>query len=595
MSPLYGFSEHLCRTFDTVSWQTTVLFGFVALVSLVFRRAPANFRYVLWCLVLLRLCIPAGFSLPVEIGADLRETAEPLARAAMAPLQHTTAAAARSVAATVGRPGLPQEAALTLLWISVVAGGALFAALRGRQARRFLKNCAAVERAELEELAHQLKVRCGIKRAISLGVYPDTVEAKGPCVTGILRPCILLPRHMAEEWPADALEPVLLHELAHIKRHDLLVNLVQIAVQIVYFFHPLVWLANWRIRALREEVCDDLAVFHMQRQKKRYGASFLRVIEETQREPALALCPLHLSEARSPLGRRVVRIMSKDYVYHRKLGVSGFAALAAVVIAAAGAAGVDFTQTGFLDQAQRLFNEQRHEEAIALLQDTAENAPAGSSHRLAALDKMGLMYMWLDQDQKALDVLTRAVEKSPNQKGAEAAWFHLGEAYNRLGLLDEAFDAWEKCIQLCPGRVQPDQFPWRDAAGYSMLAPAENLYKAGHYEEAIKWYTRVYQEFPAWKNAPDAMMMIGICYERSGECEKALAALELAAGTYPDRVGWSEAIWFYLGRSYEGAGRADEALEAYQKSVELAGRCSARKPDGFPWADASARIGALSH
>ncbi|HUW59952.1 MAG TPA: M56 family metallopeptidase [Candidatus Bathyarchaeia archaeon] len=594
MSPPYGIAEKVCESLWGVSWQVAVLIAVVAIASLVFRRAPANFRYGLWCIVLARLCIPAELSLPLGFGVDVRETAGAYTRSLVAPLLAPAGAtenAAPPRAAAPSRPSaVPRNATLALGWLGVAGAAAGLVLIRGRQARRLLQTCRPVEREELEALMYRLRERCGVRRSVSLGLLPESAQPKGPCVTGILTPCVLLPRQMAEQWSLDELEPVLLHELAHVKRLDLLVNLVQIAVQIVYFFHPLVWLANRRIRALREEVCDDMAVLHIQRQKKRYGSSFLRVIEETQREPALALWPLQMSEARNSLGRRVVRIMSKDYVYHRRLGLGAFTALAAVAVIAVGAAGVSGKSNNVMDQAQKLFDQKQYDEAISLLQQTYEKAPR-NHEALQAMEKLGLFYMWLDEDQKAADLLEQAVAKF--QRGGEAAWFYLGEAYNRLGRTDDALAAWERSIELSKGRVRPDQFPYMQAVGNSMLVPAEKLYEAKEYEKAIEAYTRIYTELPKWNNASHAMMMVGLCYGWMGEEEKALKSLELAAEKYPDVVGWSEATWYYLGERYERAARPEQALKAYRKSVDLAKQCVGRKPDKFPWAHAAERIAAL--
>jgi tetratricopeptide (TPR) repeat protein len=85
-------------------------------------------------------------------------------------------------------------------------------------------------------------------------------------------------------------------------------------------------------------------------------------------------------------------------------------------------------------------------------------------------------------------------------------------------------------------------------------------------------------------------MMIGLCYGRMRENDKALQALETAVSKHPDRNGWSESTWFYLGSAYEGAGRTAEALQAYRQSVTLCRGAPTRKPDSFPWRDASERI-----
>ncbi|SFE02383.1 M56 family metallopeptidase [Spirosoma endophyticum] len=81
-----------------------------------------------------------------------------------------------------------------------------------------------------------------------------------PMVVGILKPVLLLPIGLAAHLSTREIEAVLAHELAHVKRHDYGVNLLQSIVEILYFFHPALWWLSARVREEREHCCDDLAV-----------------------------------------------------------------------------------------------------------------------------------------------------------------------------------------------------------------------------------------------------------------------------------------------------------------------------------------------
>ena len=81
-----------------------------------------------------------------------------------------------------------------------------------------------------------------------------------PLVIGALKPVILLPTSLITELPAEQLESLLAHELAHVLRHDYLVNLLQTAIETLLFYHPAVWWISSKVRAERENCCDDLAV-----------------------------------------------------------------------------------------------------------------------------------------------------------------------------------------------------------------------------------------------------------------------------------------------------------------------------------------------
>ncbi|RFP22828.1 peptidase M56 [Duganella sp. BJB488] len=105
----------------------------------------------------------------------------------------------------------------------------------------------------LSELAR----RFDIERHVRLGVA-DLLDS--PITAGCWRPIVLVPAALVSGMPPDLLEALLAHELAHIKRHDYLVNLIQSAIEIVLFYHPSVWALSRRIRIEREQIADDLAV-----------------------------------------------------------------------------------------------------------------------------------------------------------------------------------------------------------------------------------------------------------------------------------------------------------------------------------------------
>jgi len=103
----------------------------------------------------------------------------------------------------------------------------------------------------------RLAQRMGITRAV-LVVTSSLTDSPG--VVGWLRPTILLPPATAMGLTPQQLEAVLAHELAHIKRHDYLVNLLQVTAETLFFYHPIVWWTSGQIRAERELCCDDIAV-----------------------------------------------------------------------------------------------------------------------------------------------------------------------------------------------------------------------------------------------------------------------------------------------------------------------------------------------
>jgi beta-lactamase regulating signal transducer with metallopeptidase domain len=131
------------------------------------------------------------------------------------------------------------------LWIS-------WQAVR-RLARMPLPELSASWQQRLGELSRTAGVRCIVRAG-------ETAAVVVPLVVGWLKPVILLPLGVLTQLPADQVEAILLHELAHIRRHDFLVNLLQSVVETLFFYHPAVRSVSQRIRGERERVCDDLTV-----------------------------------------------------------------------------------------------------------------------------------------------------------------------------------------------------------------------------------------------------------------------------------------------------------------------------------------------
>ena len=133
-----------------------------------------------------------------------------------------------------------------------------------------------------------------------------------PTVVGVLKPTILLPLAVTSGLSLDQVESLLAHELAHLKRYDHLVNLLQRVVESLLFFHPAVWWISHQIRVEREHCCDDLAV-SCGAVPIDYAMSLLRVAELSRRRPLQKSCSavsLLATDGRSStLRQRIARLL----------------------------------------------------------------------------------------------------------------------------------------------------------------------------------------------------------------------------------------------------------------------------------------------
>ena len=154
-------------------------------------------------------------------------------------------------------PGEPFEPFVLALWLSGVL--VLSARLLGGWfvARRFTTTGIAPVTEEIEQMARRIARDIGLARLVRLF---ESTRVAVPVTIGWLKPVVLLPVTALSGLSASQIEALLAHELAHVRRHDYLVNLLQSAVETLLFYHPVVWWISARVRAEREDCCDDLAV-----------------------------------------------------------------------------------------------------------------------------------------------------------------------------------------------------------------------------------------------------------------------------------------------------------------------------------------------
>jgi bla regulator protein BlaR1 len=135
--------------------------------------------------------------------------------------------------------------------------------------------------------------------------FRQTAKILTPMVIGAFRPAVLIPVGLLTGFSVSQVEAILAHELAHVRRNDYLVNLLQSFVEVVFFFHPALWWISERVRTEREHCCDDIAISICG--DKLVLANALVKVAEWQSAPQLAMAfaskkPLLLNRIRRVLG-----------------------------------------------------------------------------------------------------------------------------------------------------------------------------------------------------------------------------------------------------------------------------------------------------
>src|SRR5215207_3984016 len=264
-----------------------ILLAVAAIIVLVMRNVSAATRHLVWLLAILGLlllpllsaALPGWRMLPnwatvpaAATAATPRPDAEPILPAATArplptALAETGSALRPSIVSSFGATqqlnsaSLADGAASAAAWLGrvwlVVATLLLSRLILSFVLLRVsTRDAIEVTNGPLREALRAACRQLGLRQYVRLLVDERRIV---PVVWGIFRARLLLPG-ACRAWDESRLRAVLLHEVAHVKRGDLLVVFLTSVACAIHWFNPLAWLAAWRMRVERERACDDLVL-----------------------------------------------------------------------------------------------------------------------------------------------------------------------------------------------------------------------------------------------------------------------------------------------------------------------------------------------
>jgi len=340
--------------------QSSILVGLLLLVDLCLRaRVCARFRYGIWLLVLVKLVLPPSLALPTGVNYWLgrylpARSSSPVVSPVPFPFVIPDASAAspgyvkphQDISAVPGREIVPLRRPGLILsgWVAGVLV-LLTVVLRRIAAVRKSLHRSLPARQEMIDLLDECRARLGVTTPVTLRLTDDM---HSPCVCGFARPVILLPASLPPGLGSEHLRTILTHELAHIKRRDPWVSLAQTALQIVYFWHPLVWVANTRLRDLREFAVDETVIATLRSQARCYTETLIDIAYMAFRKPAFSLRLIGIAESKKALERRIKHMLNRRIAKRPALGPAGL-----LVILAAGAVLIPMGRGSFTAQAQQ--------------------------------------------------------------------------------------------------------------------------------------------------------------------------------------------------------------------------------------------------
>jgi len=253
------------------AWQGALVALAAAVELRLLRHAAPQWRYVVACLALATMLVLPGATAwrllsgsaeaepvaPVRRALFLRVTPEPPAthgRLIIGVRRTAGGPASTNPSDSAGPLVLPT---LVGLWLAGV--GLLFARLVGGlwRVHDLYRTARALPASRWQAASCRLSQQLGLTRFVRV---VDAAFVDGPVVVGWLQPVVLLPVAALAGLTPEQVRAILAHELAHVRRHDALVNAAQTVAETLLFYHPAVWWVSSRIRTEREHCCDDVAL-----------------------------------------------------------------------------------------------------------------------------------------------------------------------------------------------------------------------------------------------------------------------------------------------------------------------------------------------
>lgn len=241
--------HHMGLTLLHFIWQGLLVGLVYGLIRAAWRPSSANARYHLAVATLVALAVMPALTLGWLVTTS--------AGGAAAMTGTTEALAVVTASALDDGPSADPMVWIVAAWLAGVVMLSTRLAIGWHHVQHLRRSADFAATAALSTLVDNMRARLAIGRQVMLAT---SAKVRTPLVIGYLKPLILFPPATINRLSLDQIEMVLAHEMAHIRRHDHLVNLFQTVVETLLFYHPVVAWVSRQIRIERENACDDLAV-----------------------------------------------------------------------------------------------------------------------------------------------------------------------------------------------------------------------------------------------------------------------------------------------------------------------------------------------
>ncbi len=291
-------------------WQSTGFAVLIWLLTLLLKTDRARVRHLLWFAASAKFLLP--FSLLVGLGS-LSARLQPNVLPARTAFSATVAAVGQPFSDRQQNLSVIYESArkdhsnwlasaLALVWLLGSATVVAIWAVRCKRVAGVLRNAVPSNQGIEVDALRRLETVMGSPRRIAL---LRTTEMSEPCIFGIIRPVLLWPERLTERLRQENVEAILTHELMHVRRLDNLTAAIHMAVEAIFWFHPMVWWIGSRMLEEREHACDEAAVQQASKPEI-YAESLLTACRFCVESPVTCISGITGADLKA----RILRIMS---------------------------------------------------------------------------------------------------------------------------------------------------------------------------------------------------------------------------------------------------------------------------------------------
>jgi bla regulator protein blaR1 len=301
-------------------WQSTACLALAWVFTLALRSNRAAVRHGMWVAASLKFLLP--FAALTSVGSHVGARVLPVrAQPTVAVFFETIGEPFSQAAAHADGVPLPAASAGPAAFVPVLipglwlTGSLLVGVVcwrRWRRVRTIVRGGVPVNHGREFEVLRRLERRGGVERPIALVTSDERLE---PGVFGIFRPVLLWPRLISDHLVDSHVETVVAHEVCHVRRRDNLFAALHMAVEIVFWFHPLVWWLGGRLVEERERACDE-DVIRLGGEPEAYAESILKTCRLFVESPSALVAGVTGGD----LAKRIERIMTNRAAETLSLG-----------------------------------------------------------------------------------------------------------------------------------------------------------------------------------------------------------------------------------------------------------------------------------